>query len=107
MQMDTETQVGKLDRMLDAWEGLGEIERLTLLTIAMRLKAGQRIHGKLTYAKKEWGVEALEEHLDSCVYSALRLGNSVQKAFDRAVEAAEAEVTASKAVDPQVHDQRT
>ncbi len=88
--------LSKIGRLLDAWSGLGEVERTTLLTIAMRLSAGQRLHGKLTYEKKPWKVEELEEHLDSSVYAAVRLGQHIEEAFNRCVTETEAEVLALK-----------
>jgi hypothetical protein len=58
----------------------------------MRLKAGQRLHGKLSRDKKDWTYEALEEVLDACVYMSCALEASSGKAFDSAVADAEREV---------------
>lgn len=81
-----------VDNLLETWTHLGERERKVLLTVGMRLLAGQRIHGKLSVDKKDWTYEALEEHLDATVYLAAALSDKADKAFRRMVSDAEAEV---------------
>lgn len=62
-----------VERLLEAWERLGAMERTVLSTIAWRLVAGQRLHGELTPEKKHWNWEAAEEFLDASVYLATAL----------------------------------
>lgn len=80
-----------LERLLQAYEELGERERKILATLAMRLWAGQRKFGKLSVDKKDWGYEAIEEALDASVYLACMLNDKADKAFSNMVKDAEAE----------------
>lgn len=82
-----------IHKLLEAYENLGERERKILTTLAMRLWAGQRRHGKLTVDKKDWGYEAIEEALDASVYLACMLSDKVDKAFMNMVSDAEKEVS--------------
>jgi hypothetical protein len=83
----------ELDQLLDAWEKLGPRERKVLLTVAMRIQAGQRRHGLLATDKKDWTYEALEEAIDASVYLACALNDRTEKAFAAMVADAEREVT--------------
>jgi len=81
-----------VDQLLDVWEKLGVRERKVLLTVAMRLWAGQRRHGELVVEKKDWNYEALEEAIDASVYLACALNDRSEKAFGAMVADAEKEV---------------
>lgn len=84
----------QIQNLLEAYEHLGERERKILTTLAMRLWAGQRRHGKLSIDKKDWGYEAIEEALDASVYLACMLNDKTDKAFNAMVSDAEAEANA-------------
>ncbi len=81
-----------LENILTVWEKLGPREKRVLLTFAWRMATGQRKYGPMSLAKKDWTYEALEEVLDACVYMSAALCDKTDKAFDRAVADAEAEV---------------
>ena len=78
-----------IENMLRAWEHLGMRERKVLLAFAWRLLAGQKRHGKLSYDKKDWNYEAIEEALDASVYLTALLNDRSEKAFRTAVQDAE------------------
>ena len=86
----------QLDRLLTVWEKLQQGERNILLVLANRIYAGQRLHGPLTRDKKDWPYEALEEHLDSCVYMACALEASSAKAYEHSIRNEENEVLQRK-----------
>ncbi len=58
-----------LDRLLDNYSELQEVEKEVLLIFSDRLLMGQRAYGKLTERKKDWANEAFEEAVDQAVYS--------------------------------------
>lgn len=63
----------KLEQLLEAWEAFGQVEKEVLHAYTMRLYAGQKSFGKLTYTKREWNYEALEEQIDYSVYMTAEL----------------------------------
>ncbi len=93
MVIDGPMSTENLENMLTVWEKLGPREKQVLLTFAWRMAAGQRKYGPMSFAKKDWPYEALEEVLDACVYMSAALCDKTDKAFDKAVADAEAEVT--------------
>lgn len=96
LSVGTHLRPMQIEQLLDTWEKLGVRERKVLLTIAMRLWAGQRRHGELSVGKKDWNYEALEEAMDASVYLACALNDRTEKAFGAMVEDAEREVTATQ-----------
>lgn len=82
----------QLERLLTVWERLEQGERNIFLVLGNRILAGQRLHGPLTRDKKDWPYEALEEHLDSCVYMACALEASSAKAYEHSIRNEENEV---------------
>lgn len=60
-------------RLDELWLDLGPRERTALMKIATRLFMGQKAYGELTYRKKNWAREAMEEAMDGCVYLAAAL----------------------------------
>lgn len=69
----------RLERLLELWEKLGEIEREVLATFTERLYMGQEAYGFLTYGKKDWVKEAYEESLDRCVYDTVEYCKRLHK----------------------------
>ncbi len=97
---ETTAPFERLERLLYVYEKLAQGERNILLVLANRIYAGQRLHGPLTRDKKDWPYEALEEHLDSCVYMACALEAKSALAYANSVSDAEDEVIRSKEVSP-------
>lgn len=50
------------------WNQLEEREKRLLMDVAERLLMGQRVYGALSFGKKQWCREALEEAMDGMVY---------------------------------------
>lgn len=84
--------LGGLARLLNLWEGLAERERKLMLLLGTRLLAGQKLHGKLTFQKKKWDTEAIEESLDQSIYMGLQLNDHVEAQIKGIAARAEAEV---------------
>lgn len=81
-----------LNTLLDIWEKLGQRERIVLLAFGQRLLNGQKKYGPLTFAKKVWTYEAIEEALDASVYLVACLQDKVESAFHAAIIQAEQDV---------------
>lgn len=63
----TEPMTGTL-KLSTVWNQLAVRERRVLMDVAERLLMGQKAYGELSYGKKKWCREALEEAMDGMVY---------------------------------------
>lgn len=103
-ELDHETPVTQLDRLLTYWTKLGQGERNVLLTFTARLAAGQRKYGPLARDKKNWTYEALEEALDGAVYLSAALEAESARAYYAMVKDEEQSVTDAKTIkDPDAY----
>lgn len=65
--MSDEVLSGTL-KLSTVWHQLAGREKRVLMDVAERLLMGQKAYGELSYGKKSWCREALEEAMDGMVY---------------------------------------